>query len=295
MAVLFASHARFRGTAMTDLLDITPLKRWIGKTETARDYLTDSLVNRFRATLDPFLWSGEDIPLGLHWCLALPTTPTAELSEDGHAKKGGFLPPVPLPSRMWAGGEVVHHQSFTPNAPVTRISTVNDVVAKKGKSGDLVFVTVGSEYYSDDRLCITERQDLVFRNHSTLNKPANAIATPNATATRQDTLTPDPVLLFRYSALTFNSHRIHYDPDYARDEEGYAGLVVHGPLQATLLLNLAARKAGKPPHRFAFRGLAPVTHGIPIELHQATENTDETVWCQTTDGTKSFTATYSDT
>ncbi len=295
MAVLFASHARFRGTALKNLLDIGPLKRWIGKTETAQDYLTYSLVDRFRATLDPFLWSGGDIPLGLHWCLALPTTPTAELSADGHAKKGEFLPPVPLPSRMWAGGEVIHHQSFTPNAPVTRISTINDIFAKKGKSGDLVFVTVGSKYYSDDRLCITERQDLVFRNHSTLNKPATATATPDTSTTRQDTLTPDPVLLFRYSALTFNSHRIHYDPDYARDEEGYAGLVVHGPLQATLLLNLAARKADKPPHRFAFRGLAPVTHGIPIELHQATENTDETVWCQTTDGTKSFTATYSDT
>ena len=280
---------------MKNLLDIAPLKRWIGKTETAQDYLTDSLVDRFRATLDPFLWSGDDMPLGLHWCLALPTTPTAELSEDGHAKKGEFLPPVPLPSRMWAGGEVIHHQSFPPNAPVTRISTINDIVAKKGNSGDLVFVTVGSEYYSDERLCVTERQDLVFRNRSALNKPAAAIPTPHASTTRQDTLTPDPVLLFRYSALTFNSHRIHYDPDYARDEEGYSGLVVHGPLQATLLLNLAAKKAGKPPRRFTFRGLAPVTHGVPIELHQGRENTDETVWCQTADGIKSFTATYSGT
>ena len=279
---------------MTGLLDITPLKRWIGKTETVQDYLTDSLVERFRATLGPFPWSGEGMPLGLHWCLALPTTPTAELSVDGHAKKGAFLPPVPLPSRMWAGGEVVHHQSFMPNAPVTRISTINDIFAKKGKSGDLVFVTVGSEYYSDDRLCITERQDLVFRNHSKLSKPAVAAAAPNAPATRQDALTPDPVLLFRYSALTFNSHRIHYDPDYARNEEGYAGLVVHGPLQATLLLNLAAKKAGKPPHRFAFRGLAPVTHGVPIELHHARKDSSETVWCQTTDGTKSFAATYGD-
>lgn len=280
---------------MKNLVDIEPLKNWIGKTETAHDYLTDSLIDRFRATLDPFLWSGEETPLGLHWCLALPATPTAELSEDGHAKKGGFLPPVPLPSRMWAGGEVIHHQSFTPKAPVTRVSTINDIVAKKGKSGDLVFVTVGSEYYSEDRLCISERQDLVFRNHSTLNKPAPATATPNTTATRQDTLTLDPVLLFRYSALTFNSHRIHYDPDYARNAEGYSGLVVHGPLQATLLINLGAKIAGKPPHRFAFRGLAPVTHGTPIELHHDTENTDETVWCQTADGTKSFTAIYSDT
>ncbi len=280
---------------MTNLLDIEPLKKWIGKTETAQDYLTDSLIDRFRATLYPFLWSGEETPLGLHWCLAMATTPAAELSKDGHAKKGGFLPPVPLPSRMWAGGELVHHQSFTPNAPVTRISTSSDIVAKKGKSGDLVFVTVGSEYYSNDNLCISERQDLVFRNRSTLNKPATATTPPNAPETRHDTLTPDPVLLFRYSALTFNSHRIHYDLDYVRNEEGYAGLVVHGPLQATLLLNLAAKISGKPPRRFTFRGLLPVTHGTPIELHHGSEKTDGTVWCQTTDGTKTFTATYSDT
>jgi len=240
-------------------VDIEPLKAWIGKTETVQDYLTSSLIDRYRATLGPFLWPDEPALLGLHWCLALPTTPTAELSDDGHAKKGEFLPPVPLPSRMWAGGEVVYHQSFTPDAPVTRISTIQNIETKQGKSGQLVFVSVGSEYYSKDALCISERQDLVFRSLSTLAKPAARKTALDTHGTLQNTVTPDPVLLFRYSALTFNSHRIHYDLDYVKNVEGYSNLVVHGPLQATLLLNQAAKIAGKPPRRFSFRGVAPVT------------------------------------
>lgn len=274
---------------MSDAIDLTPLRAWIGKTETVQDYLTQSLIDRFRATLDPHLWSGA-VPLGLHWCLTLPTVPTGELSTDGHAKKGGFLPPVPLPSRMWAGGEVVHHHELTPNAPVTRISTVSDIVAKQGKSGALVFVTVNSEYHSGDKLCISDRQDLVFRGHSTLAKSTTPKATPDTTGTLRDTISPDPVLLFRYSALTFNSHRIHYDAEYAQNDEGYAGLVVHGPLQATLLLNMSAKIAGKPPHRFSYRGVTPVTVGSAVEIHHAKEG--NTVWCQTKNGPRSFIAEF---
>lgn len=268
-------------------IDLTPLQAWIGKTETVQDYLTQSLIDRFRATLGPHLSSGA-VPLGLHWCLTLPTTPTTELSADGHAEKGGFLPPVPLPSRMWAGGEVVHHRELIPNAPVTRTSTVSEIVAKQGKSGALVFVTVNSEYHSDDKLCISDRQDLVFRGHSTLAKSATSKAVPDTTSTLRDTVIPDPVLLFRYSALTFNSHRIHYDAEYAQNSEGYADLVVHGPLQATLLLNMAAKVAGKSPQRFSYRGVAPVTLGTAVEIH----HDGNKVWCQNTAGTKSFVADY---
>lgn len=279
---------------MQTTFDITALKPWIGKTETAQEVLTDALVDRFQSTLGPHLWQNDGTPLGLHWCLAPPSTPTAELSADGHAKKGSFLPPVPLPSRMWAGGEVVHHHNLVPNTLVKRVSTIADITAKKGKSGDLVFVTVASEYYSDDRHCISETQSLVFRGQSTLAKPTAPVSARPASGTLRDTLTPDPVLLFRYSALTFNSHRIHYDLDYAKNDEGYAGLVVHGPMQATLLLNLAAKVAGKPPRRFSFRGVAPVTHGIPLEMHHDNGDANGTVWCQTADGTKTFVADYSD-
>ena len=275
---------------MTDTLDIEPLKAWIGKTETMQDYLTESLIDRFRATLDPYLSSSE-VPLGLHWCLALPTVPTTDLSEDGHTKMGGFLPPVSLPSRMWAGGEVVHHHALSINAPVTRISKVSDIVAKQGKSGNLVFVTVESEFFSDDKLCISERQDLVFRGLSTLGKPNAPNGVEPASKSLKYNLTPSPVLLFRYSALTFNSHRIHYDEDYTRTFEGYPNLVVHGPLQATLLLNQEAKSAKKTPKRFTFRGVAPVTLGAKIEIHRE----GDAVWCQNAEGIKSFVATVSDT
>lgn len=278
---------------MSEAIDLTPLQDWIGKTETVQDYLTQSLIDRFHATLGPHLWDCA-VPLGLHWCLTLPTVPTIELSADGHAKKGGFLPPVPLPSRMWAGGEVVHHHALTPNAPVTRISTVCDIVAKQGKSGALVFVTVHSEYHSNDLLCISDRQDLVFRGHSVLGKPVAPNPVHKTARTMRDTITPDPVLLFRYSALTFNSHRIHFDADYAKNTEGYADLVVHGPLQATLLLNAAAKIADKSPHRFSYRGVAPITVGSAIEIHHTKEDSTNTIWCQAPDGRRSFSATFSD-
>lgn len=274
---------------MNNGIDLTSLKSWIGKTETVQDYLTQSLIDRFRATLDPHLWSGA-VPLGLHWCLTLPTTALSELSADGHAKKGGFLPPVPLPSRMWAGGEVLHHHDLIPNTLVTRTSTVSEIVAKQGKSGALVFVTVDSEYHCGKQLCISDRQDLVFRGHSTLAKPAMPKGDPNTSNSLHNTITPDPVLLFRYSALTFNSHRIHYDRDYAQNAEGYDDLVVHGPLQATLLLNMAAKASGKPPKRFSYRGVAPVTLGAAVEIHQD----ENKVWCQNAAGIKSFVADYDD-
>jgi 3-methylfumaryl-CoA hydratase len=268
------------------------LKAWVGKSETVTDYLTQSLIDRFRATLGPSLWSGGGVPLGLHWCLALPAAPTADLSEDGHAKKGDFLPPVPLPSRMWAGGEVIHHHGLTPNAPVTRVSTITDIVAKQGKSGDLVFVTIGSKFYSGDQLCITEEQNLVFRGLSSLGKSAMPEYTPPVADTLQDTMTPDPVLLFRYSALTFNAHRIHYDRDYAQNSEGYPDLIVHGPLQATLLLNQVARSLGAVPRRITYLGLAPLFCGTPIGLHVTGENGTGESWCSNADGIRTMSARF---
>jgi len=277
-------------------VNIDLLLPWIGKSETAHDYVSASLIDRFRATLGQHLWPSRDTaPLGMHWCLSLPTTPTGDLAVDGHAQKGGFLPPVPLPSRMWAGGEIIHHHDLPQDTAVTRRSDIADIVAKKGRSGDLVFVTIRSRFYASDTLCITEHQSIVFRSASKLaHRPATNPDAPATNGTRYGSLTPDPVLLFRYSALTFNAHRIHYDQAYARDCEGYRGLVVHGPLQATLLLNLAAKIAGSPPRRFSYRGLAPVTDGNAISLYHSGLKSEGTVWCQTDDGTKTFVADYGD-
>ena len=183
-----------------------------------------------------------------------------------------------------------HHHSLSVNTPVTRVSKVSDIYAKQGKSGNLVFVTVDSEFFSGDKLCISERQDLVFRGLSTLGKPALPKTAQTTLGSLEYSLTPNPVLLFRYSALTFNSHRIHYDGDYAQNTDGYPGLEIPGPLQATLLLNQAARTANKAPKRFSFRGLAPVTLGNSIEIH----GKGDAVWCQSADGIRSFMAEFSD-
>ncbi|MDF1669785.1 MAG: MaoC family dehydratase N-terminal domain-containing protein [Roseovarius sp.] len=280
---------------MTKDIDISHLKEWIGKSETVSDYLTNSLIDRFCATLDPFLWSEHNAaPLGIQWCTTLPATQTSDLSEDGHAKKGGFLPPVPLPARMWAGGEITHHHNLEPDAPVTRVSRVSDVVAKTGKSGSLIFVTVEQELSSRDRLCITERQDFVFKDFPKADSPKPTAQVYTDTGTQMAEVSPNPVLLFRYSALTFNAHRIHYDQDYARNTEGYPDLVVHGPLQATLLLNLAAKILGKPPRRFSYRGLAPVTLDRSFSLFHAEGKNGGKVWCETDNGVRSFVAHYSD-
>ncbi|EAQ02512.1 MULTISPECIES: MaoC family dehydratase N-terminal domain-containing protein [Rhodobacterales] len=279
-------------------IDLEALAPWQGRTETREDLLTQGLIDKFRATFGGHLWDGAgDVPLGIHWCLALDAEPTSALSEDGHAEKGGFLPPVPLPARMWAGGNVTHIAPLAIGETVTRRSTIGDIAAKQGRSGVLVFVDLEQEFQSGDRLCIRETQTIVFRGITppgpARTAPAPAPAAPDA-ATLASSLTPDPVLLFRYSALTFNSHRIHYDHVYATETESYRGLVVHGPLQATLLLNLAADALKEPPGRFSFRGLAPLTLPCNLQLHNDGTGASGTVWCQDQTGMRSFSAEYSE-
>jgi len=221
-------------------IDRDALAPWLGRTETKEDVLTHGPIDKFRATFGPHLCGGAgDVPLGIHWCIALDTVPAAALSDHGHAARGGFLPPVPLPARMWAGGDVTHLTSLKIGEAVTRRSVIGDITAKQGRSGTLVFVTVEHEHSSGGRLCIREKQSIVYREISAPRPVKNAPDVSDPTTLRSS-LAPDPVLLFRYSALTFNAHRIHYDHVYATETEAYSGLVVHGPLQATLLLNLAA-------------------------------------------------------
>ncbi|MFE1601783.1 FAS1-like dehydratase domain-containing protein [Methylobacterium sp. ID0610] len=249
-------------------LDIDHLRGWIGRTRVVEDLVTPRLVAEYRATLAPNLapvGEGEgEAPLALHWCLA-PETPAADtLGPDGHAAKGGFLPPVPLPRRMWAGGEVETLAPLRLGDRVIRRETVADVAVKEGRTGTLCFVTVRHEYETPRGLAIRERQDIVYREASRPGDPP-AAAPPAAPALPGADLAwsvaATPVLLFRYSAMTFNGHRFHYDFPYATQVEGYAGLVVHGPMQASLLLNLAASLLGRPPARFRYRGVSPMIAG----------------------------------
>lgn len=244
---------------------------WIGRGERRSDLVTDRLIDQFRATLPDILAEAE-VPLGLFWALAPDALPPADLGRDGHARLGRFLPELPLPRRMWAGGEVTFPGTLRPGDRVEKDSRIERITPKTGSTGPLIFISVRHTYAVDGRTVISERQDLVYREDPVPGQaapaypPADTLGPPVATLE----LRSDPVRLFRFSALTFNGHRIHYDADYARTVEGYAGLVVHGPLQALALLNLAAGVLGRPPSRFSYRGLSPLIVGDPAraEAHR---------------------------
>jgi 3-methylfumaryl-CoA hydratase len=242
-------------------LDVDHLRGWIGRQDSASEVLSPALVRQFNATFDRT--SGEDMgdvaPLLIHFCLAQPSVPTAGLGPDGHAARGGFLPPVPLPRRMWAGGAFTFHSDIQVGDEVTRLSTVKDVVLKTGRTGPLCFVTVEHEVTANERPVLTERQDIVYREApAKVQPPSKPAADPAPPGERCKRIIPSAAYLFRYSAMTFNGHRIHYDKDYVRDVEGYPGLIVHGPLQATLLCQFAADLKGKRPETFSFRSIGTI-------------------------------------
>ncbi|MCW9034086.1 MAG: MaoC family dehydratase N-terminal domain-containing protein [Alphaproteobacteria bacterium] len=225
--------------------DISILKEWVGKTEEKIDLITAWPLAALSATLnrnDPQPYEGSPVPWPWHWLYFLETPLHSKLSNDGHQGRGDFLPAVTLPRRMWAGGRMSFHQPLLVGQQAVRKSTILDVSGKQGKAGELVFVVVLHEIFVGDALVMAEEHDIVYREEA---KPDDIVAAPlpaPAKAQWSRTIQPDEALLFRYSALTFNGHRIHYDLDYCRDEEGYPGLVVHGPLTATLLLDLVRRE-----------------------------------------------------
>jgi 3-methylfumaryl-CoA hydratase len=227
----------------SDALDNSLLQQWVGKTETTGARVNTVTANALAATLDrPFGFEpGASLPPLWHWAYFWTAAPQSELGPDGHPQRGGFLPPVPLPRRMWAGGRLTFTRPLTVDAEATRTSRVMSVATKNGTTGPLVFVTVRHELAQDGNLCVTEEHDIVYRDLPAPGAaaPAPKMAPPDAAWSR--TITPDPVLLFRYSALTFNGHRIHYDRSYVTEVEGYPGLIVHGPLIATLLADLLQR------------------------------------------------------
>ncbi|WP_220185085.1 MaoC family dehydratase N-terminal domain-containing protein [Paracoccus sp. S1E-3] len=255
---------------MTTLADIDfdHLNTWLGRSEMAADVVTPALIDRFRATFGDYLFdTGAAAPLGLHWCLAPAAAPRDRLGPDGHPARGGFLPPVPFQNRMWAGGEVRFHRPLMPGDQVTRTSRIAAITPKDGRSGPLVFVTVDHACHVGGALRIEERQQIVYRPAGP-GRPALEPADPDPADFAGD-FAGDAVTLFRYSALTFNGHRIHYDYPYVTEIEGYSGLVVHGPLQATLLMNRAAARAGTGAIRFDYRGLSPLIAGQPVRFQDA--------------------------
>lgn len=256
---------------------------WVGKQETASDVLDPARCNALLAALgEPAgLTAGDELPLLHHWLHFWNVVAPDGLGEDGHPAKGGFLPPVPLPRRMWAGGRLTFHRPLRLGEPVSRTSTILKVEAKSGKSGNLVFVTVQHELSGPGGLAITEEQDLVYREAAapgSIPAPEGGHPAPE-TAWRSD-VNPDTVLLFRYSALTMNGHRIHYDLPYAQNEEAYPALVVHGPLMATLLAAAARKNLGKPLATFSFRGQSPAFSGLPMHVCGEPDAQGASLWTQ---------------
>ncbi|MGR9459428.1 FAS1-like dehydratase domain-containing protein (plasmid) [Rhizobium leguminosarum] len=233
------------------------LPNWIGRGETsAPETITPGLIAKFRASLEPHLANEIVPPLGLHWCLSPPAVAANQLGEDGHPKKGGFLPPIDLPRRMWAGGEVEFFDGLQERDQVVKASRITAIQEKVGRSGSLCFVTLSHDFSTPRGVAIRERQDIVYRD-AVISMPPALTANARQNADHERAVAIDTVLLFRFSAMTFNGHRIHYDETYAREVEFYPGLVIHGPLQATLLLNFATTILGRPPRRFSFRGQSP--------------------------------------
>jgi 3-methylfumaryl-CoA hydratase len=235
---------------------------WIGNSVVKTDVITPRMVNHFKHTLGEHCFDGIEVPAGLHWCLSPDVVTPDELGPDGHPKLGGFLPNIPYPRRMWAGGWLEFHGDFVIGDEVQKRSSIDDITFKSGKSGNLCFVAVTHEFSVDGALKLRERHDIVYREEVTT--PPLIAPIMDTTADQRWHVDTNEVMLFRYSALTFNGHRIHYDLPYSTDVEGHGGLLVHGPLQATLMLNLAAASAGSLPKHIDYRGVRPLVCGAPV-------------------------------
>ena len=249
---------------------------WIGREQRAADRLDPALAARWYATFDHGAPASTAMPQGIHFCLCTPEAPTARLGPDGHPRReddpASFLPPIPLPRRMWASSDIEFRAPMTIGATIERTSRVVSITPKSGSRGEMVFVEIDHETSADGKLAVRERQSAVYLEalapDAPLSPPAPSpeVFDPQAWDLHRQ-LVPDTRLLFRYSALTFNTHRIHYDAPYALEQERYRGLVVHGPLTASLLLQLAAERFGENRlAQFGFRGVSPAIAGEALHL-----------------------------
>ncbi|OXI15835.1 FAS1-like dehydratase domain-containing protein [Burkholderia sp. AU15512] len=263
---------------------------WVGRSEDSADRITQAPIRLLQAALD--YANPSELPATLpplwHWLYFLPGERQSNIGVDGHPRRGGFLPPVTLPRRMWAGGRLQFLRPLAVDAPVQRRSTILSVQSKSGCSGRLVFVTVLHEIGDAQGMAIREEQDIVYRDApppAAAGAPAPAPAPQPAPAPTDEQysriVTPDPVLLMRFSALTFNGHRIHYDRPYAMQEEGYSGLVVHGPLIAMLLLEeLRRTHPWKIIRRFEFKAVSPLFDTAPFTVNGKLEGHAARLWAR---------------
>jgi len=270
-------------------LDLDDLRAWVGRTHTETDVVSATPARALAATLGVArtFAAGDALPPPWHWQYFLSMGPLDDAGPDGHPKRGGFLPPVPLPRRMWAGSRMTFVAPLRIGDAITRVSTIADVTAKEGRTGTLVFVKVRHAIAGPAGHALSDEHDIVYRD---LPRSGEASAAPRAApaagAWRRE-VRPDPVLLFRYSALTYNSHRIHYDHPYVTGVEGYPGLVVHGPLLATLLLDLLLRHVpGARVAQFAFRAVKPVfdTASFFVCGEPAADGAGAVLWIADSDG-----------
>jgi 3-methylfumaryl-CoA hydratase len=262
---------------------------WIGRSETVEDIASPAPLAGMAALLDhetPPWREGEVPPLG-HWLYFLPRARQSQIGADGHPNRGGFLPPIELPRRMWAGSRIEWHAPLKIGAKIANCSTIKAIEHKTGRSGEMVFLTVRQEISGDGVLAITEERDVVFREASKPGEAPKAEAAQPRAAEWSRTLTPDETQLFRFSALTFNAHRIHYDRDYATKVEGYPDLVVQGPYTALLLMDHFLRRNPRATVKaFSFRARAPHFAGRPLKLCAA----ERALWGENDTGAVGMTA-----
>ena len=269
-------------------LDMPHLRSWIGRSEVLHDVATPVPPQALTATLDrdDAPAPGEALPPCWHWLYFLPLARQSEIGADGHPQRGGFLPPVPLPRRMWAGSRVDFHAPLRIGQALSRSSRIEDVRLKEGRSGPLVFVNVCHEIRADGALAVVDHHDIVYRQLPQPGEPAPAGVPAREDAQWTRRIEPDDVLLFRYSALTFNGHRIHYDRRYVTQVEGYPGLVVHGPLIATLLLDLLRRELpDQTVAQFRFKAVKPIFDIAPFQVCGRREDARKVaLWARTPEG-----------
>ncbi|RYX89825.1 MAG: acyl-CoA dehydrogenase [Comamonadaceae bacterium] len=268
-------------------VDLHPPEGSIGERAIRHDLIDARPLAQFAALLDlpaDLPQAGEAVAPGRHWLYFSPIVPQSGLKPDGIAKKTPAVPDVEGAVRMWAGGRTDFLRPLTVGSAVRRDTQVISTSRKAGRSGDLVFVTLRHEISDDRGVAIIEEQDLLYRDPANIKRSMSVSRPAPQDAAWSASFTPDPLQLFRYSAITFNAHRMHYDPEYARTKDGYRGAVVHGPLLATMLMDQCARERGLPVARLAYRGVSPLFDSVPAVLCGRMEGTRAIAWAATADG-----------
>jgi 3-methylfumaryl-CoA hydratase len=264
-------------------MNIDQLKSWIGRREIVADDVPMFPARALAATLDQQVAPADGLPPLWHWIYFLNIHRQSEIAEDGHARRGGFIPPVPLPRRMFAGAQIAFHRPVLLSRRAVRESTIEDLTVKQGRTGQLVFLKIRVDIRDDDGTAMTEHQDIVYRETPRAGAAAVPLR-PRYAPDWTEAIHPSYPLLFRYSSLIFNAHRIHLDRGYAMNHEGYGGLVVHGQLVATLLAELARKHVDEPMTAFRFKAIRPILDTGPFSIFGARARRSVHLWAEDAPG-----------